>query len=735
MKPIRFSKVLAQSKILRSLSIALVAPAIVMTMTSAQAGTTSAPAETSSSEAANWIGFTIGGAFVSGDQAGMMRRTQTNGDFYGGIESLQYTKALNSSTTLTLDGHALPGLEDYEGNLTLTKNDVGYIKTGYKQFRTWYDGKGGYLDGAMYQSGVPAWGDELSIDRGQFYIEAGLRMDKLPEITFSYKHDFRNGQKDSLTWGEGVPTQTNVVPASTNQYKLAPSFWDIDEKVDTFELNAEHTLGNTDLGLGLVYEHTGYTNVLTNTRGYLDSSPPAPASSTNAYREVSQTNESSTDLFAGNIHSVTRFNDNVWLSAGFAYDSIDNNTDGYRSINSSTPTYTGSTTRAETYRNMVGDGDLSEITGNLSLMWVAVPDLTLTPSLRYEHKDQTGSSSLTYYLPQTPSTILGYPSQVSDTQTDDTLGALDIRYTGLANWVLFTKGQWGQINENIKWADTTAANGIPRATLYKDIQIDERDYSLGANWYPTHGLSFAVEGLYSERDQALDPFGNGINGTGSGSNVVGSQGGSMNPVILEHDTQLYDFNLRMTWRPLSNLSLVTRYDYGQTEYENKGTSWTPTTGGTIPSGLPQIESGKMSSNILSESITWSPTAQFYLQATGSYVWAKTETSFSGITNSDDNYFTGSLSAGYAIDDKTQVTGTFTYYGASNYNAYPGAMGYGLNTQEYGASVALTRLINPNVIWSLRYGFYTSNTQYAPDQSNGASDFTAQMVSTSLQVRF
>jgi len=427
---------------------------------------------------------------------------------------------------------------------------------------------------------------------------------------------------------------------------------------------------------------------------------------------------------------VTRFNDNIWLSSGFAYDSIKSNTDGgSRSITSGTPAYTGS--RAEAFTNMIGDGQVNEVIANLSLMWVALPDLTVTPSLRYEHQNQSASSAVAYYLPQTPAT-LNYDSQASDTQTDDTLGALDVRYTGINDWVLYAKGQWGQVNENIAWNDTTAANASPQAALYKDVQIDEQDYSLGANWYPTHGLSFAVQGLYSQRDEALDPFGN----AGTGTQNFGSQG--FNPVILEHDTQLYDFNLRMTWRPLSNLSLVTRYDFGQTEYENRGTTWVPTTVGSKPGSgdiLAQVESGKMVSNTLSESVTWSPTNQFYVQATGSYVWAKTQAAFGAITDADNNYFTASLSAGYAIDDKTQLTGSFTYYGASNYNDFAGSMGYGLNTQEYGASLTLTRMINANVTWSLRYGFYTSNTQYAPDQTNGINDFTAQMVSTGLQVRF
>ncbi len=50
------------------------------------------PCRSPGSPIANWIGFTIGGAFVNGDDAGFMRRAQTNGDFYGGIESLMFSK-------------------------------------------------------------------------------------------------------------------------------------------------------------------------------------------------------------------------------------------------------------------------------------------------------------------------------------------------------------------------------------------------------------------------------------------------------------------------------------------------------------------------------------------------------------------------------------------------------------------------------------------------------------------
>jgi hypothetical protein len=44
------------------------------------------------------------------------------------------------------------------------------------------------------------------------------------------------------------------------------------------------------------------------------------------------------------------------------------------------------------------------------------------------------------------------------------------------------------------------------------------------------------------------------------------------------------------------------------------------------------------------------------------------------------------------------------------------------------------MLTPNMIWNLRYGFITSNTD-GEDQSGGYDDFTAQMVSTGLQIRF
>ncbi len=737
MKPIHFSKVLGRSKTLRLFRLALVAPAIMITINMSQAGTPSAPAPAAEEpELTNWIGFTVGGAFVSGDDQGFMRRTQTNGDFYGGIDTAQLEYELNDSTTLTLDGHALPGMEDYEINIELEKTDLGYVKAGFKQFRTWYDASGGYLEGAnMELSEVGSLlDDERSIDRGEIYFETGLRMENLPEITFSYRHLYRDGDKDSTCWGD---SRTNTTWSGTGTpslaFKMMPALWDIDETTDIFELDVEHTLGNTELGAGLVYESYSLDNTHTMERW---GSRTSPAPTTFGINEVNQNEKTDADMFAGNIHSVTRFNDKAWLSFAASYSNLDTDIDGgTRGFIYSPQTQPATTPQRDySYDQMSGGSSVDQFITNLNFMWVPVQDLTVTPSLRYEHENIDTISNFRAY--NGSASWLGLESLSSNTDMDSTTGALDIRYKGLDNIVLYAKGEWGNESESLHRGD----NYLPGEFLDTDVDIDEQEYTVGANWYALSNLSFSLQGLYMSRDQSLDhEVGNQTNA------LVLTNGGSNNfrPIMMEHNSEIDDLNLRMTWRPMSNVSLVTRYDYVHTEYENRGIDEENTgTGSAIPGSLDPlnlIESGDVASHIVSQSVTWSPMERMYVQGTVSWISSETDTPEEYTGDSDNDSLVGSLTAGYAIDARTELTATYSYYQANNYVAsrsYNGVptMGYGYESEENMIALTLSRVINDNMVWNLRYGFITSNTT-TTDQSGGYDDFDAHMVSTGLQVRF
>jgi hypothetical protein len=740
MKPIHFSKVLGHSKTLRMFRLALMAPAILITINLSQAGTASAPTPAEEPELTNWIGFTIGGAFISGDDQGFMRRTQTNGDFYGGIDTAQLSYELNDSTTLTLDGHALPGMEDYEINIDLEKTDIGYIKAGFKQFRTWYNASPGYLEGANMDASNASGilNDERSIDRGEIYFEAGLRKEDLPEITFSYRHLYRNGDKDSTCWGDSLAnTSWGSVSGSNPAFKLLPALWDIDESTDIFELDAEHTLGNTDLGMGLVYEHYSQENSRytprygTKPNAY---TPPATGTTTgtsNQLLDITLTEQVKSDMFGGHVSSVTRFSDKAWLSFAASYSNQNSDIDGgtrawgaYWANPGVVPG--GSTKRDYAYDQMSGGSNADQFITNLNFMWVPVQDLTVTPSLRYEKENTDVISNFRAY---NGSTWIGDESLASYTDMDSTTGAIDIRYTGLDNIVLYAKGEWGNEDESLHRVD----NNLPAEFLDTDVDIDEQEYTVGANWYALSNLSFSLQGFHMERDQSLDHL-----ASNQPSVAAINPGGANNfrPIMTDHNTETDDVNLRMTWRPMSNVSLVTRYDYCHTEYENKGISWTPP---ASPRYFDLIESGDVASHIVSQSMTWSPLESMYVQGTVSWISSETDTPEEYTGDSDNDSIVGSLAAGYAIDARTELTATYSYYQASNYvasqsfNGFP-TMGYGYETEEHMIALTLTRVINENMIWNLRYGFLTSNTT-ATDQSGGQDDFDAHMLSTGLQVRF
>jgi hypothetical protein len=743
MKPIHFSKVLGRSKTLRLFRLALVAPVIMITINMSQAGTPSAAAPAAEEpELTNWIGFTIGGAFISGDDQGFMRRTQTNGDFYGGIDTAQLSYELNDSTTLTLDGHALPGMEDYEINIDLEKTDVGYVKAGFKQFRTWYDASGGYLEGAnMEASEVGSLlDDERSIDRGEIYFEAGLRMEDIPEITFSYRHLYRDGDKDSTCWGD---TRANTAwsgpGTSSPAFKLMPAVWDIDETTDIFELDVEHTLGNTDLGAGMVYETYSLDNSRYTPRwGTKPSAPPPTATGTsNQVLDVNITEKTDADIFAGNIHSVTRFSDKAWLSFAASYSSMDTDIDGgsreygaYWALPGQIipgPSTGSAAKRDYAYDQMTGGSNVSQFITNLNFMWVPVTDLTITPSLRYENESVDTYSNFRAY--NTNQTWQGLQELGSYTDMDSTTGAVDIRYTGLANVVLYGKGLWGQEKEDILREDRI----LPGEFLDSDVDIDEQEYVIGANWYALRNLSFAVQGFHSERDQALD---HEVGNQPKSPNSAPGGANNFRPIMTEHNVEVDDINLRMTWRPLSNVSLVTRYDYQHSEFENEGINWSPPNSPII---YDIIESGDIKSHILSQSVTWNPMERMYVQGSVSWATSETDTPEQYTGDSDSDYVVGSITSGYSIDAKTELTASYSYFTASNYVnsvGYTGVdtIGYGLETSEHSISLTLTRVLTENMICNLRYGFITSNTDGA-DQSGGYDDFDAHMVSTGLQVRF
>ncbi len=156
---------------------------------------------------------------------------------------------MDKDALFSIDGHAIWDTNDYDITVQLSKPKLGYIKAGFSEFRSWYDGNGGFFphNDVFFSPPVP----EMHIDRGDVWVELGLRAPDWPEITIRYDHEFRQGMKDSTIWGDTTLTGLAVNPTK----KIVPSFRDIDETRDMLSFEVSKTFGNTDVLLGMRYEH------------------------------------------------------------------------------------------------------------------------------------------------------------------------------------------------------------------------------------------------------------------------------------------------------------------------------------------------------------------------------------------------------------------------------------------------------------------------------------------------
>jgi hypothetical protein len=676
----------------------------------------------------NWIELGVGATIVNGDNAQFEQEHRLPANTaYGGIEDLHFEGNVAKDTQFSIDGHAIWDTNDYDITLQLSKAKVGYIKAGFSEFRSWYDGNGGFFphNDVFFEPPFP----EMHIDRGSAWVELGLRMPNWPEVTIRYEHDFRFGQKDSTIWGD--TTLTALPPPANTTRKIVPSFRDIDETRDIFSFEASKTIGNTDVLLGMRYEHNENDDSLNMERnaGQVGVVP-------GGQRKVTETQNGDVDLFSGHAITETRFSDSLWFTAGYSYTTLQNDISGTRVFGTHWDSAFGEPvpTLGEfdtAFIDLAGIAQVKENLFNANLFWMPLENLTVLTGLRYTHQNlNTDSTFLDEEpVPNAPpftSTnpaggfhfgppVLGFGGRSSD----DNLFAerLEWRYTGIKDWTFYFEGEWeeewGHVNEN-----QNIDGDVP---LDKDTNALGQKYTVGANWYPTMRLSLSGQYFHRIASYDQDLF------------------SSAHQRLLNQNWNVDDLNVRITFRPkipacLGTLAMVTRYDFAHTSIDGQ---WF-----VEGEALAEQETGEIKKHVISESLNWNPLARFYLQANFSYTLNQTDTPANNIalvpntsptvTNFRNDYWTVTSGAGYIVDDKTDFYTDFSFYCANDHFKNPVvAVPYGLGATEYIVGATISRQLTQRVRLSLSYRYYN----YTDETSGGHNNFEAHSIFSSLGFRF
>jgi hypothetical protein len=616
-------------------------------------------------------------ASINGDGAAYQKRFAKNENIGAGIEEFYYGRDLNKSTAMSIEGRALGGTEDYLFHLNVTKSELGSIDVGYKQFRTFYDGVGGFFPqnsawvpinqvrGSNGNLIYPGLSRDLSIDRGKFWAEMNFGKENMPKFKLRYTNETRFGQKDSTSWGDTdftgqgygvlnggltVGTGATATGVYTNAAlrKFMPSYLDINERHQVIDGTVTHTIGSTTAEVGVVGDwttknngrfvairpgETQTTNGLKTSTGVNLISAPAIGSlnwQTFANQSI-QTNYDAQDTDTKGIHAktTTELNDKLTVRFGAAYQDVSSDFGGYRETVANAPVLvtnvplvinSARTTDTFAVQNLTGQNTVKEYTGTGAIDFKATEHFTASFGVKGQNEKADGNGAYDVIAASTANVpVYTSTHRIESSQTDEKsiTPLLDLRYTGLQDLALYStvSRKFGTGTEVTTNAFNPDSDSNSATITFP--QTFHKDLTEDNSDY-TIGANWRASSAFTLR---AEPFLKVRSLHLKGYDTKSYTTPTVNPGNSLNDNYQLDSNdvgVKLTAiAKLGNaFTFTTRYIVQEGNKQVTGVVVPTTVGGVT---FPQADSMNSTTHTIGETIDWNPTPQFYMQASGNLV--------------------------------------------------------------------------------------------------------------------
>ncbi len=686
-------------------------------------------------------------ASISGNEAAFQKRNALPSGGGIGIEDLHFSKDLSKTVTTVVDGRALTGSEDYLLSFNVAKTDVGSFEAGYKSFRTFYDGAGGFFP--LNKNWQALTNEDLHIDRSKFWVEGTIALPNAPVLKLRYTNELRSGQKDSTIWGDSDNTGLafNLAPNPISPArKFTPSYLEVNERHEHLELSASYKIKETDIEVAVFGDRTDNSDNRFVTRFPGETIPwaiaslsgaaqnaakaAAPYTSWNNQVVIAENDAMKTASSGVTLAATTVLTSKLTLKLNGTYELVNTDIAGGRPLVTTTPTVAGPVlVSTDNYYGLNGGTKVNDYVANIALDYVPVPSVFIKLAFRAQEEYVNGASSYTVISASgTPAvTIASAPrTGFADINQTVTTPVLELRYTGIKDLALYFNGSLRNLNGDERntssYNPLTATSGT-NAT--NNVSEDHGNYTFGANWRQSNVLTLRGELFHKSHKD----------------NTVGYA--TTGPTVGDYyllDSQYTGYKATALVKLNDELGFTTRFIY------QKGTMQVT---GFLPT-FPAYDSLDAKNYMISESIDWTPTPQVYVQLNGTATFQVISTSYprAGVTpagtnnafntdgivqNSNNNYMTGSLVAGFVATKQDDFQFQVNYYRANNSDSFlaPMTMPYGVAVRDVSVTVGVKHLFSNTLIGNAKVGYFESKN----DTSGGFANYHGPIGYVSLDKAF
>ncbi len=633
---------------------------------------------------------TVSAVDVHGNQAKFRELEGTEQGVSGGVQKFSLEEQLSPTEKISLYGYAIAPEQNYNIQLALDKTDLGFIHSGFDQWRKYYATDGGYNPTVTPSQFV--FDNNLYVDNGRAWIDFGLNLPRWPQIVLGYEYDYKNGNESTLDWGDA--NGKNIYPATQS----------LDEQTHTVKLDVTKNWDDWLLENNAQVQFYNEQNVGAEPGILFGGATPD---------QFIHTKDNYKQVHGMDTLTLEKQLWDWWfLSGGFYYSQLSGN--DFFNQTTAIPSLGLTSTLSSQQITLTRRSEIFSIAN----LFTPLNYLALSLGTQNEWTKETGFSE------GIPDLELGgtVPANSSLDEFKASQNA-NFRFSKIPFTLVSGDAQFSEDNYGIYQNEDT--DELQRHTAANNFRYDLKT---GFSVSPWEWVDLTVQGERSSSDTEYDQLQDIFLGVSAPTN--GYPG-----FILDRTIITDEFETKLALHPASWLKMMLTYQISDTDYSSKtDPAYDPVIAEIVSEGG-MINDGNYHLHTYGISATLTPFRRLYLYGSFTYSPSRITTAVNGdpsIVPYQGSIYTASATATYALSLKSSLQFSYNFSSAdySQNNAAAGVPA-GIDYQRHDLIVGLTRKLTKNLSGGLHYEY----SRYREPSTANVNNFTANGVMATLTYRW